>query len=370
MINIKNFEKAWAVILAGGNGTRFWPKSLERRPKQLAILGTNKKTMLEITLDRLDSIIPKERRIIVTNEAQMELTKKIAAESCHHFIPEPVGRNTAAALAIAALEIKYLTNSDNDIVMLSFHADHIIKDCDLFLKSLEESVSVAKENYLTLIGIKPNTPDTGFGYIKAGSQINKENCLNSYEVRHFFEKPKKEVAEAYLKEGSYFWNSGLFVWKNNVFLSEIENKLSDTFIKLTHFYEKNRNEKNCFSQKNFLELYKTLENISVDHAIFEKSNKIAMTTTNMNWMDVGSWDALAKAFPRDKNGNVTSGDYFLFETKNCVIDAGDKFVATLGLENLIVVTVDNSILVCHKDKAQEVKRVVEFLKENDKTKFL
>lgn len=370
MINVKNFEKAWAVILAGGSGTRFWPKSLQRRPKQLATLGTNKKTMLEITLDRLDPIIPKERRLIVTNEKQMELTKKVASASCSHFIPEPIGRNTAAALAVAALEIKKQTASDSDTVMLSFHADHIIKDEDLFLESLEESLQVAKEDYLTLIGIKPTKPDTAFGYIKVGNKVSAENTSKSYEVSSFFEKPKKDVAENYLKEGGYFWNSGLFVWKNQVFLNELEDKLPETFKKLSSFYEERNHKESDFTGETFRDLYESLDDISVDHAILEKSKKIAVTSTSMNWMDVGSWDALPKAFPTDSSGNIVSGDSFLLDTKNCVVESENKFVATIGLEDLVIVAVDDSVLVCRKDRAQDVKKVVEYLKTHGKQKYL
>ena len=365
-MNPDKFKNSWAVILAGGAGTRFWPKSLKKKPKQLWALGGGSKTMLELTLERLDPIIPPERRIIVTNITQINQTKEIAKNACKHFIPEPVGRNTAAALTLAALEVKYLSDSSNESTMLSFHADHIIQENDIFLQTLEEAVTLSEKKYLTLIGIKPKAPETAFGYIKIA-----ENILgDSFLVEDFCEKPNKNIAKQYLKEGSYYWNSGLFVWNNSFFLEEMKKNLQKTHEDLHSFYLDNRSEKNCFESGEFEKTYHNLQNISIDHALLEKSKCIAMTASNMSWLDIGSWDSLPKAFPKDKSGNFVSADSFLWETKNCVIDSEKKFVATLGLEDIIIVTTDKAVLVCHKSKAQEVKKVVTYLKENHKENLL
>lgn len=368
-MNPEVFRKSWAVILAGGSGTRFWPKSLKKKPKQLWALGGGSKTMLELTLERLDAIIPPERRLIVTNKEQMALTQEIAGKSCHHFLPEPEGRNTAAALTLAALEIKYLSDSSDDSTMLSFHADHIISEDKLFLESLEHAVLSSQKSYLTLVGIKPKGPETGFGYIKKGKPLgNPEHT--TYKVEAFFEKPDLSTAKDYVKDGSYFWNSGLFIWNNAFFLQELQQNLTHTYTSLNHFYEQKRSHISCFESQDFINCYKKLEDISIDHGLLEKSSRIAVTTSSMTWLDVGSWDALPKAFPIDSSGNFVSGETFLSETKNCVIDASHQFVATLGLEDIVVVTTEKAVLVCHKDKAQEVKKIVSYLKEQEKNDLL
>lgn len=364
------FENCWAVILAGGSGTRFWPKSLQSRPKQLSTLGNNKQTMIELTLKRLDPIIPPERRIIVTHKNQTELTRKIVGDSCFHIISEPFSKNTAAALTLASFEIKFQTDSNHKPIMLSFHADHIIKEENLFYQTLVEAVSLAKKNYLSLIGIKPKKADTAFGYIKTKNKISERTLPNSYSVDNFCEKPNLALAQKYLAAGNYYWNSGIFIWKNQIFLEEIQQKINNTYSKINHFYSSYRHEDHCFQKPEFHTLYNELDEISIDHAILEKSSKIAMISSAMNWADIGSWDALPEVFPTDPLGNLVSGDSYLYKTKNCVIDSKEKFVATLGLTDIIVVAIEDSILVCHKDQAQEVKRVVAHLKEKKKNDFL
>ena len=364
----KSFESAWAVILAGGNGTRFWPKSTQEKPKQLCSFGSDTETLLEKTLSRLDPIIPKERRIIVTSKKQIELTKKIAHKACDHFLSEPLGRNTANALALAAREIAYLTENDPETIMMSFHADHIIQEEDLFLKSLEEALKPAQKNYLTLIGIKPDKPETAFGYIKATDSLEFQN---TYRVDCFSEKPDLKTAEAYVETGHYYWNSGLFVWKNSFFLEELKQYLPDSYEKLDAFYRKDRSNKDALKKSSFETLYKNLENISIDHALLEKSPHIAMISSPISWADVGSWDSLPKVLPKDQKGNtLLSDETFLLDTENCILDGGKKFVATIGVKDLVIVATETSILVCDASRAQEVKKVVEHLKESGKVKYL
>lgn len=369
-MNKEVFANCWAVILSGGNGTRFWPKSRSKNPKQLLCISDPDKTMLEVTLDRLDPIIPPSRRIIVTNQEQVELTRKVVGDRCKFIIPEPIGRNTAAAVALAAFEVEYQSAGCEQACMLSFHADHHIKSTDDFYASLREATILAQRNFLCLLGIVPSRPATEYGYIKKSSEIDKANLPHSYLVDNFFEKPDLNRAKEYVGSGDFYWNSGIFVWKNSFLLKEISFHIKDLYDSLHSFYTHKRSQKNCFSSHEFKETYSGFDSISIDCALLEKSKHIAVVSSVMQWNDIGSWDALSEVLSTDANGNLSFDEVYYEGTSNTTINVPKKFVAAIGIKDIIVIDSGDSLLLCHKDYAQKVKNIVSYLKDNNKQDLL
>lgn len=351
----------YGVVLAGGSGTRFWPKSKHKTPKQLCAIGDATDTMIEITLGRLEGFIPPERRIIVTHKDQVESTKKIVGDRCLTVIAEPEARNTAAALCLAALEIKELSAVE-DPIMVSLHADHVINDVAVFKQVLRNAIEVAKQNYLTLLGIVPKYPETGFGYIEKGSPIDGSEF--GYHVASFREKPDFKTAESYLQTGRFHWNSGLFVWKVNTFLNELSCYLPETLMILSEALSKFKKSFGEMTPGELAPYYSRLEKIAIDNAVLEKSKIVAVVDADFGWQDIGTWSALDQCFDTDENGNLIFGDVVTIDTKNTTIDTDYPFVATIGVENLVIVSSKNSILVCDKNRAQDVKQVVEYLQKH------
>jgi len=368
-----SYTHCWAVILAGGSGSRFWPKSRIKQPKQLCKLGSQNKTMLELTLDRLDNFIPPERRIIVTHDKQFDRTKKIVSQKCKYIIAEPSSKNTAAALNFAAMEIKQLTKSNPKTTMVSLHADHIISPTNEFIDTLHKAIEIAQLNYLTLIGIKPNCPATGFGYLQKGNHLTETETENAYHVAKFCEKPNVNLAKEYYKNSQFHWNSGIFIWKIDIILEALASYLPDTHDVFSNFYKKypSSHSTEKTDGKIIEPYYEQLKNVAIDHAVLEKSKNIAMIESKINWQDIGVWTALKENFPVDQKNNYISGDILTIETENCVIDSDDDcFIATLGIKDLVIVKSQNGILVCHKDRAQDVKSIVENLKQRERYDLL
>ena len=341
-----SFDKVYAVVLAGGSGSRLWPKSRTLKPKQLCKIGGSDKTLLEATLLRLEGRVPKERRIVITNHAQAELTKKIAGDLCGKVISEPCARNTAAALALGASYIRQLHGFDPDSIMLSWHADHLSSADKSFWGSHRNAVASAAAGNLTLLGITPRSAHTGFGYIEKGEVMDG---LSACSVKSFREKPDQNTAETYLKNGGYLWNSGIFVWKVSTFWGELQAHLPATAAALDSF-------------EGFEAKFDGLENISIDHAILEKSKKTSVVDAPIEWQDIGSFDSYRDVFKKDADGNVLFGEVFVQNSQNNVIDV-DRYTAIIGLEGITVVSSDNALLVCKTEDAQKVKSVVEQLKK-------
>ncbi len=342
-------DNVYAVILAGGSGTRFWPKSRHLRPKQLSKIGPADKTMLEITLARLDGFIPPERRLIVTHKDQLPLTKEIVGRTVAAVIGEPEAKNTANALALAALEIEKRAPAGSNPVMVSLHADHLIRDVAGFLQAIEAAVHLAESGYLTLLGVVPEYAETGYGYIEQGEALK-----GGQKVASFREKPERKIAEEYVKSGRFYWNAGLFVWRTGVLLKELERVLKPTIDQLRSV---------MIGSSDLGEVYRGLPKISIDHAVLETSKNVAVVPMNVGWQDVGSWDSLSRGFPTDAQGNLAFGDACLIETKGTTVDSDGPFVAALGLTDMVVVAAQGAVLVCPKDRAQDVKKIVDWLSE-------
>ncbi len=357
MTQMEQSKNIYAVILAGGSGTRFWPKSRQKSPKQLCALGGSHETMLEVTLSRLDGFIPPERRLIVTHKDQAEATRQIVGVRCPVVIAEPEARNTANALALAAIEISKMGGTA-DAIMVSLHADHVIEKLDVFRQSLEAAIQVARSGDLCLIGIVPKYPETGYGYIERGEARAERGA---FRVASFREKPERQLAEEFIASKKFYWNAGLFVFPVATLLSELESKLPETVASLRALAASVPSFTKV-SEDLFAKVYAALPKISIDHAVLEVSKRVSVVEADIGWQDVGSWDALGQCFKTDKLGNFIQGDALLIDSSGCTIDTDGPLTAVLGLKDMVVVHAKGAILVCPKARAQDVKLIVDQLK--------
>ena len=362
-------EDVYAVILAGGSGTRFWPKSRHSLPKQLCAIGDAKHTMLEITLNRLDGFIPPERRMIVTHKDQIEATRLVAGARCSLFLAEPEARNTANALALAATEIAARHVGPNTPVMISLHADAVIRREDEFRSCLLKAVALARHDYLAILGIVPSSAETGYGYIEKGASLGLADAEGAAQVKGFREKPHLELAEQYVKAGNFYWNAGIFVWKVAILLEELRKYLPGTVAKMDQLLSHHKNIPEVPADV-LAGIYGQLPKISIDHALLELSKRVAMIEADIGWMDVGSWSALAECFPTDSNGNLVYGEAVLLDTRDTTVDTDGALVACIGLQDMVVVNSEGAILVCPKNRAQEVKDIVEELRRQGRHSLL
>lgn len=348
--------------MAGGGGTRFWPLSRKKLPKQFLNL-TGKDLMVNLTFDRLARLVSPEDIFVVTNNIHADLTEDFMAGRIRrdHILAEPAARNTAACIGYAAMEIikKY-----GDGIMCILASDHYIRDEDTYVTVMKEAVRVAGEtDALVTIGIRPTFPSTGYGYIR-----NVQLQGKSYrKVEEFVEKPSRRIAEAYLQDGRYAWNSGMFVWKASTILSYFEKLLPDIYACLCRIGEAlgTPQEKQVIA-----EVYPEIPKISIDYGIMERADKVLMLEGDFGWNDIGSFDTLPSVLPADENGNVCQGNHILLDSKDCICYAKDRLITTIGVENLVVVETPDAVLVCPKQRVQEVRRIVEQLENEGREDYL
>jgi len=358
----------YAVIMAGGSGTRFWPLSREKMPKQLLKIG-GIDTLIQETVGRVLPLIPKENIFVVTNngladDIDRQLSARFDGTWAANIIIEPEARNTAPALGLAALHLRRI---DPDAIMVVLAADHSIRKTDEFLSLIKTASAAAKMDYLVTLGIKPNRPETGFGYIKAGKPCEGQGIGSVCKVEAFVEKPNLETAKEYVEQGSYYWNSGMFVWKTSTFLDEIKKLQPALYQALMEIQESIGSDRESTVVAN---VFKKLDSISIDYAIMEKTSRAAVIPADIEWSDVGSWSALDEVSDRDASGNIISGNVIDFGSKDSIIYAEKRLVATIGLHDTIVVDTPDATLVCSKDKAQDVKKIVEELKKRKSEEHL
>ncbi|MCK4653957.1 MAG: NTP transferase domain-containing protein [Candidatus Cloacimonetes bacterium] len=349
-----------ALIMAGGVGTRFWPLSRNSKPKQfLKILS--EKSMLQITVDRLLPKIRMEDIYVVTAQSQVELTKKHLPQLPEeNIIIEPFGMNTAPCIALSA---QYLARKyDKSEKMIVLPADHLIARRDDFLNSLEIGEISAEKDNLVTFGIKPDYPATGYGYIEAGEKID-DQC---FFVKQFKEKPDLETAESFLKAGNFFWNSGMFMWKIETILKAFQDYLS----KVTQILEKIENKWNTKGLTADISYeYSGMPKVPVDVGIMEKAEKRVVILVDYGWSDVGSWKALYDISQKDENNNVLKCKNEIIESKNNYVNS-EKFVALVGVENMIVIDSGDALLIADKSCSEDVKKIVEKLKKDGKEELL
>lgn len=352
------------VIIAGGGGTRFWPMSRQANPKQLLNLS-GVDALINETIDRIASISDKDNVFIVTNEKQEDLLKDVVNNKCNHnnILLEPSARNTAAAIGYAALNIM---KKHGDGIMCVYPADHYIKDEDSFVKTLRKAIDVATENdKLVTVGINPTFPSTGYGYINFDKNVVYNN--SAYDVIEFVEKPDFEKAKEYIKSNKYVWNSGMFVWKVSKIIEEFRRYIPKVYAKLEELTQYIGTDKEAEMTR---KIYPTIPSISIDYGVMERSNDVVVVPGEFGWNDVGSWDVLGAIYPTDDEGNIKRGETITISTEDCIVYSEDKLITTVGINNLIVVSTKDSVLVCPKDKAQDVKLIVEKLKEENKNEYL
>jgi mannose-1-phosphate guanylyltransferase len=344
----------YALIMAGGIGSRFWPKSRTAHPKQfIDILGTGK-TLIQNTYERFLKIVPKENIFIVTNDIYRELVKEQLPDvGDNQILCEPILRNTAPCIAYGCNKIAAI-NPDACVVVAP--SDHLILDSDAFVSAINKSLHVAaKHECLITLGIKPSRPDTGYGYIQFNSQILEDDF---YKVKTFTEKPNLELATTFVQSGDFLWNAGIFVWSVKNILKAFESylpEMSDIFKEGTNAY--NTKEEHTFIQN----AYYQCTNISIDYGIMEKADNVYVIPSDFGWSDLGTWASVYGLAEKDYVGNVVipSDKVIMYDSSNCMVNVPkDKVVILLGLHDFIVVDDNNALLICPRDQEQSVKQIV------------
>jgi mannose-1-phosphate guanylyltransferase len=351
--------------MAGGKGERFWPKSRTNLPKQFLNISGNK-SMIQQSIARLEKLIDISQIFIVTNELYAELIKAQIPHLPHaNIIIEPVGRNTAPCIGLASIIIE---DRFPDSTMIVIPSDHIIENEEGFVQILKTAVEVAQDNSnLVTLGIQPTYPETGYGYIESSDQFKGINELNVHKVNKFVEKPDFETAQSYLESGNFFWNSGIFVWKIETiraYIKELMPEMHDILETMKTVFDSE--DRDAIIRSEFLKM----PDQSIDYGIMEKVNNIYVIPCVFGWDDVGSWTALERISDLDENGNVIKGNILNLDTKRCIIESNGKLIATLGVEDLIIVDTEDVTLICTKDKAQEVKLLLKELRMQKLEQYL
>jgi mannose-1-phosphate guanylyltransferase/mannose-6-phosphate isomerase len=348
----------YIVILAGGSGTRFWPLSRAARPKQLISI-TGDRTMLQRTVERVLPLKPK-RILIITNRIQAEETERQLAQ--YRTVPidviaEPSARNTAPAIGLAATII---AAHDPEGVMVVLPADHFIKDEQALQQTLLNAAQAARKGYLVTLGIMPSRPETGYGYIEADMELRGSG---PFPVRRFVEKPPLDQAVRYLDAGNFFWNSGMFIWRSDTIMAEINTYLPELAQALSRItFTKDVWELSDLDEQ-IETAYSSVASVSIDYAVMEKSSRVQVVPVEMGWSDVGSWSSLPEVIQADEAGTVcvNTNGHVALDSSGCLIYVDAKVVATVGVHNLIIVSTPDALLICDRDRAQEVKQVVDEL---------
>lgn len=358
----------YGVILAGGIGSRLWPLSRELYPKQLLKLN-QENTLLQSTFLRLSKFIKDTNIITVTNAKHAsdvklqlsELKDKFSFDKEYHVIGEPIGRNTAPAIALAVFYIlNQLEDKSIDPIILVAPSDHLIKNIDKSTKIFKKGIKLAEQGYIVTFGITPTQPDTGYGYINTIAEDTiSEIEKKALKVKEFKEKPDLETAKKYCKSGAYFWNAGIFMFKASTMLNEFKKYCPDMLNDIKNI------KINTKDMAVSLKEYQKVQNTSIDYCIMEHSKKIVLLPFDCGWNDLGSWDAIFDTSEKDLNNNHILGNVIDIDSKNSLIYSTSKLVTTIGLDNIAVIETDDAILVCDKNKTQDVKYIFDALKQKN-----
>lgn len=351
-----------ALILAGGSGERLWPLSRKNYPKQFLRLNGDR-SLLQQTVGRILNAVSTEDIIILTNNAYkfhvLSDLHSLPIINCQasntHIIPEPASRNTAPAIALGVKYCMEKLGCKKDEVVFLSPSDHIIKPDDKFAGYMRLADEIARKGYIVTFGVKPDKPETGYGYIKFSRQHSIDGGKNFFEVEEFTEKPDRETAKRYINAGTYFWNSGMFAFTIGTILEEMNSHAPEIRGMIDLSFEE------------MLLRFKQMPNISLDYAVMEKSNRVVVLPFDLYWNDIGSWDSLYDVMDKDENGNVKKGDVLTINTQGTLILGSKRHIATIGLENCLIVETDDAILIAKKGEAQKVKDIVNKLKENART---
>ena len=352
----------FAIIMAGGVGSRFWPRSKQKKPKQLIrIIGEN--TLIQDTVNRLDGIIKKENIFIITNRLQKSrVREQLYNIPEENIIDEPFGKNTAPCIGLATVHIK---KRNPDAIAIVLPADHIIHNVKEFHNTLLRAAEYAnKSNELITIGITPSYPETGYGYIQL-DEVEKDLKIN--KALAFAEKPNIATARRFLEDGGFLWNSGIFVWKLDAIMNELNTYLPEHYTGLCEIEHAIRTDN---YETVLTHVYGQMKSISIDYGILEHSKKVVVTKGEFDWSDLGSWEAVYDITPKDEEGNVKIGDVYTENTYGSYIFSPQKFTAVIGAEHLLVINTKDSLLICHRNNAQDVKHVVDYLRMNKRSELI
>lgn len=355
--------KKTALIMAGGRGERFWPKSRKNLPKQFLSLTDDGKTMIQLTVERIKPLVDLEDVFIATNKDYKSLVlEQLPGIPEENILCEPIGRNTAPCIGLGAAHIakKY-----DDALMMVLPSDHLIKYNQMFVNTLSDGCAIAEKGAnLVTIGITPDYPETGYGYIKF-NPTKKDGA--AFMVDRFVEKPSLEVAKEYLATEEYLWNSGMFIWKVSTILDNLKQFMPSIYNGLQVIQESiNTDDYPAVLEKEFC----AFPSESIDYGIMEKASNIYILPGTFGWDDVGSWLAVGRIRKSNENGNVVNGNIITVNTKNCIIEGTDKLIATVGLNNLIIVDTKDATLICNKENAGEIKKVLENLKICNRDEYI
>jgi len=358
----------YVAILAGGVGTRLWPRSRQSQPKQFSDVTGAGRTMIQSTVDRLGDLVRNDQIYVVTGQRYAELTAtQLPHISQENIIVEPSGRNTAPAIGLACVRLR---RRDPDAVVAFLHADHAIPGVEQFQAALRRAAEAARAGYIVTLGIQPDSPHTGYGYIRRSGELSdlSPNGLPVYAVERFLEKPDRDTATTFLAEGGYYWNGGIFVCQVQHMLDEFARQLPEVMdglecidATLTHPGD---------DASSFASIWETLPSISIDHGIMEGAARVAMTPLDAGWNDVGSWDALEVVRASDGSCNcVAKGEALALDSCGNIVFS-EKLVALVGVDDLVVVDTGDALLVGKKNQMQDVKKVVEQLQEQGRADLL
>jgi len=355
----------YAVIMAGGKGARFWPRSREHKPKHLLDI-TGNRTIIQETVSRISSLIPPDRTLIITGAAHAdELRQQLPGIPAENILVEPVGRNTAPCIGLAAIHIR---RRAGDAVMAVLPSDHVIADDRVFLDTLAAAAEAAeREDALVTIGIKPTGPETGYGYIERGNPVGQIGGKLIYGVWSIREKPPLEQAMSFVEAGTFYWNSGMFIWKTSTILQAIETHLPDLHAGLLRLEAALGTEQ---YEVVLRDTYEETRSISIDYGVMEKADKVLVIPGNFAWSDVGSWDALWEFLEKDFAGNACRGEVIAVESADSLVYSPKKLVALVGVRDLIVVETDDALLICRRGDSQKVKSIVDILEEKNLKNYL
>ena len=345
----------YAVIMAGGIGTRFWPASRKEHPKQfLDIFGDG--TLIQNTVARLQGLVPPERCLVVTHERYVEKTQKqLPAVPDENILAEPISRNTAPCIAYAATT---LAKRDPEATMAVLPADHVIGNVEQFHKTLDVAFDTARNREaLVTIGIEPTYPATGYGYIQYDGAEDEKANLQAYPVRTFAEKPDQSTAERFIDAGDFLWNSGMFIWRADTILSQIETHLPDAH----EAFAPVRASENGIDRDTLVQAFQNSPRISIDYGVMEQADTVYVVPGTFDWNDVGDWRAVYDLSDKNDHGNVIEGNVIMQDSSRCYVQTEDRLVVLVGIHDKVVVDTDDAVLVCNRESAQQVKQVVEYL---------
>lgn len=351
------------TLLAGGSGTRLWPASRMLYPKQFIRLIDPSLTLLQSTIQRLEGLAVADPLVICNEEHRFLVAEQLLQldKTPSNIILEPVGRNTAPAIALAALQA---TRHGEDPVLLVLAADHHIRDTQAFTQAVEKAIPLAEAGQLVTFGIQPTHAETGYGYIQCGDALNE----SGFSLKRFVEKPDAKTAQTYLDSGDYFWNSGMFVFRASRYLEELQRFRPDMLDACRSAMH------TTYPDHDFIRVeadaFASCQDESIDYAVMEQTQAGVVVPLDAGWSDIGSWSALLEASEKDAQGNSFSGDVLAEETTGTLVLGGKRLIATLGIDDLVVIDTDDALLVAHKERVQEVKRFVQRLKAQDRPEYL